>query len=99
MWRFRGQGRRWSWVDPLKDVQANIESINAGLKSRRQVIAEQGQDLDEVWSQLQAENDLAESLDLDFDSSSSTPSASGPARPASADDDLEDEGEGMKSRV
>lgn len=69
------QGRRWAWVDPLKDVQANIESINAGLKSRRQVIAEQGQDLDEVWSQLQAENDLAAVMDLDFDSKPPAPSA------------------------
>ena len=36
------QGRRWQWVDPLKDVEANIAAINAGLKSRREVIAEQG---------------------------------------------------------
>lgn len=88
------QGRRWAWVDPLKDVQANIESINAGLKSRRQVIAEQGQDLDEVWAQLQAENDLAESMDLDFESKPSaggtmpaSPSADDPADPADAGED------------
>jgi lambda family phage portal protein len=93
------QGRRWSWVDPLKDVQANIESINAGLKSRRQVIAEQGQDLDEVWSQLQAENDLAESLDLEFGSDDFSPRPAAPAAAAPADDDLEDDTESMKSRV
>ncbi|MDZ7804325.1 hypothetical protein [Thiohalophilus sp.] len=25
------QGRRWSWVDPLKDVKAIVEALNAGL--------------------------------------------------------------------
>lgn len=85
------QGRRWAWVDPLKDVQANIESINAGLKSRRQVIAEQGQDLDEVWAQLQAENDLAESMDLDFESkpaaSNDAPAADAAEEPADTSED------------
>lgn len=60
------QGRRWAWVDPLKDIEANIAAINAGLKSRREVIAEQGRDLDEVWAQLQAEKDESERLGLAF---------------------------------
>lgn len=58
------QGRRWQWVDPLKDVQANVEAINAGLKSRRRVLAEQGLDLDETWTELAAESEKAESLGL-----------------------------------
>jgi lambda family phage portal protein len=58
------QGRRWAWVDPLKDVNANIAAIDAGLKSRREVIAEQGRDIEEVWTQLQAEADMAESMGL-----------------------------------
>ena len=60
------QGRRWAWVDPLKDIQANIAAVENGFKSRREVIAEQGRDLDEVWAQLQAENDLAATMDLTF---------------------------------
>lgn len=62
----RWQGRRWAWVDPLKDVQANIEAIDARLKSRREVIDEQGGDLEEVWAQLQAETTLAESMGIDL---------------------------------
>ena len=58
------QGRRWQWVDPLKDVQANVEAIKAGLKSRRRVIAEQGLDLDETWTELAAENEKAEQLGI-----------------------------------
>ncbi len=62
----RWQGRRWAWVDPQKDVEANIAAINAKLKSRREVIAEQGRDIDEVWTQLQAEQDSAKALGLDL---------------------------------
>jgi len=62
----RWQGRRWAWVDPLKDTQANIAAIEAKLKSRRQVIDEQGGDLDEVWAQLQAEAALAQSLGIEL---------------------------------
>lgn len=60
----RWQGRRWAWVDPLKDVQANIQAIGARLKSRREVIEEQGGDLEEVWAQLQVEQTLAESMGI-----------------------------------
>jgi lambda family phage portal protein len=62
----RWQGRRWAWVDPQKDIEANIAAINAKLKSRREVIAEQGRDIDEVWTQLQAEQDAAKALGLDL---------------------------------
>lgn len=53
------QPRRWQWVDPLKDVQANVEAIQWGLKSRTSVVAEQGLDIEDVMDQLKAENDLA----------------------------------------
>lgn len=54
--------RRWDWVDPLKDTQANIQAIQNGLKSRRQIIVESGADPEEVWSQLEAENARLSSL-------------------------------------
>ena len=49
------QPRRWAWVDPLKDTEANIAAIAAGLKSRGEVIREQGRDPDDVWRELAAE--------------------------------------------
>lgn len=49
------QGRRWQWVDPRADAEANISLINNGLRSRGDVIAEQGGDIDETWSQLAEE--------------------------------------------
>lgn len=61
------QGRRWQWVDPLKDVEANIAAVNAGLKSRREVIQEQGRDIEEVWRDLQSEQDKAKQMGLVFE--------------------------------
>ena len=60
-------GRRWTWVDPLKDVEANIAAIRAGLKSRREIISEQGRDIEEVWQDLAAEQARAAELGLSFD--------------------------------
>ena len=48
----RWQGRRWSWVDPLKDIKAVIESINAGLTSPQRVASEMGVDINEVLDQI-----------------------------------------------
>jgi capsid protein len=52
------RGRRWQWVDPLKDVQANITSIEAGLKSRRQVVSEMGGDFEDVIDELSEDQSL-----------------------------------------
>lgn len=43
------QGRRWAWVDPQKDGYANQLAIQQRLKSRSQIIREQGDDPDEVF--------------------------------------------------
>lgn len=58
--------RRWQWVDPLKDVNANIAAINAGLKSRSEVIAEQGRNIDDVLHEFVAENAKAEKVGVSF---------------------------------
>jgi lambda family phage portal protein len=60
------QGRRWAWVDPLKDIEATIAAINNGLMSRTEAAAQQGRDLYDVWAQLQKEQDDAKSLGLNF---------------------------------
>ncbi len=71
------QPRRWQWVDPMKDVEANIAAINNGLKSRRQVIAETGNDIEDVFTDLAAEETLADQMGLTF-------GAPAPTAPASA---------------
>lgn len=65
-------GRRWAWVDPLKDIQAKIAEIRAGLTTATQVVAEQGDDLEEIYMELQKEKDLAAKYGLEFDRSTAT---------------------------
>lgn len=38
----------WRWVDPLKDAEAEIMAINAGLRSRAEIVAEHGRDIEQV---------------------------------------------------
>jgi lambda family phage portal protein len=60
------QGRRWSWVDPLKDAEAAVLLINNSLKSRREVMSEAGRELDDTWAQLAAEQKLAEEMGIEL---------------------------------
>jgi lambda family phage portal protein len=58
------QARRWPWVDPLKDIQASTEAINNGLRSRRNVCADLGSDIDDVFNQLAEEEAMIQQLGL-----------------------------------
>jgi lambda family phage portal protein len=57
---------KWDWVDPLKDANAEIAQIEAGLKSRSQAIAERGYDAEQVDRQIAAERERERLLGLDF---------------------------------
>lgn len=46
------QPRRWSWIDPRADQQANTESIRGGQNSFSNVIREQGRDPETVYQEL-----------------------------------------------
>jgi lambda family phage portal protein len=72
------QGRRWQWVDPMKDLQAAELAIRNGLTTRGRIIREQGLDPEEVWRELEAENArLANVL----------PQRESPPQPQQVDDD------------
>lgn len=58
------RGRRWDWVDPLKDMNAKVIAINNGLDSRTNVLAELGRDMDDTWHELSEEGKAAEEMDL-----------------------------------
>jgi len=72
----RFQGRRWPWVDPQKEIGANVMAINNLLKSRSRVVAESGEDFEDMIDELAAEQMLIEENDL----SPAAPAA--PAAPA-----------------
>jgi lambda family phage portal protein len=57
---------KWDWVDPLKDANAEIAQIEAGLKSRTQAIAERGYDAEQVDREIAAERMRERALGLDF---------------------------------
>lgn len=42
----------WTWVDPQNEVQAEIAAIDAGLKSREEVVAGRGRDIEELDEEL-----------------------------------------------
>lgn len=52
-------GRRWGWVDPLKDISAAEKEINLRLKSRTEIIAESGRDFRVVVDQIAEEEAYA----------------------------------------
>ncbi|MEW5708772.1 MAG: phage portal protein [Pseudomonadota bacterium] len=58
------QGRRWAWVDPVKDIEASIRAIQAGLADPYTVAAQMGLDLEEVVASLAQANRLAEGAGL-----------------------------------
>jgi len=57
---------KWDWVDPLKDARAEIEQIEAGLKSRTQALAERGYDADQVDAEIAADRARERQLGLSF---------------------------------
>lgn len=62
----RWQPKAWQWVDPLKDIKASTEAINAGIKTASEVVAEQGGDIEDVYEQLAYEQQLAKDKGLNL---------------------------------
>lgn len=51
------QGRRWQWVDPLKEIQAAAQAVALGVTTREQIIRDQGRDPEEVLEAVRNERD------------------------------------------
>ena len=51
------QGRRWSWVDPQKDLTAQGIALDRNLTSVSEVIREMGKDPDEVFEQIKLDKE------------------------------------------
>lgn len=60
--------RRWDWVDPLKDINAAVTAIEAGLDTRSNVIGNRGGDYEDVMAELNYEKGFQENMGLDFGS-------------------------------
>lgn len=53
------KGRRWAWVDPLKEVEAAGRKIELGLESRTNITDSQGRDFDDVLQEIAEETAAA----------------------------------------
>lgn len=58
------QHQAWPWVDPLKDMQAEVLAVDNLFRSRSSVIRERGDDPDVVDREHSADQQREEALDL-----------------------------------
>jgi lambda family phage portal protein len=90
--RVRWMPRGWAWVDPAKEVQAYKDAVRCGFKTQADVVAEQGGDLEELLLARAAELQMADELDLMFDTDPHEVNGSGTEQPS---DPAEDQAEEM----
>ena len=58
--------RAYEAVDPLKQAQANVLNINQGLATMQDVLAQQGKDVAEHFSEIDSEKALSQKFDIQF---------------------------------
>lgn len=75
------QPRGWAWVDPTKDVAASVEARKNGLTTLRRILAEQGDDLEELLAERAEEDALLAEYGITL----GDPPAPSPADPATSD--------------
>lgn len=80
----RFQGRRWTPIDPKKHIESSIAAIDARLKSRSRVVAETGEDFEDMVNELAAEEELLTKKKL-------KPAPAKPDAPAKPNNDGEDD--------
>lgn len=75
--RHEWQPRRWDWVDPKADTEANILKVRAGLIAPQDLAASMGYDFDDVLSGIKSAQDLAASYGITLPAYDSLPGAVG----------------------
>jgi lambda family phage portal protein len=78
---------KWDWIDPLKDVQAEVAEVGAGFKSRSRALAERGFDASQVDAEIAADREREAKLGLSFTDNAANAkggSSPGSSRPSDA---------------
>lgn len=83
--------RRWAWVDPAKEIKAHIDAIDNKLASRTRVIAEGGEDIEDVFDELKLENQMLKDRELDAKAPAAPAPTPAPTPPAPDDEATETE--------
>ena len=58
------QGRRWSWVDPQKDMNAAESAVTMATRSRSSIIRESGGEPDQVFAEIAEEQAALKKLGI-----------------------------------
>lgn len=86
------QGRRWPWVDPLKDINAAAEAVKLRVKSRSSVIQEMdGGEFEDVMEDFKAEAEAAKEANVELEPKEPT-AGRPPKTPVDDSTDPEDKG-------
>lgn len=56
--------RRWAWVDPQKDMTANILAMKAGLKAPSMIASDMGYDIDEIYLAIKRDEEAREKIGI-----------------------------------
>lgn len=73
--------RRWEWVDPKSDTEANIAKVRAGLMSPQDLSAAMGYDFESTLEAIAAARKMAQALGVPLPAYDATPGATqGPAK-------------------
>ena len=75
---------RWPWVDPLKEIQANLLGMDAGITTLAEVSASQGKDWEATVAQRKREIDALDAAGIPQLHSSMTRDAGAEAEPPPA---------------
>jgi capsid protein len=56
--------RGWSYVDPLKEINAHKVAVEMGVESLSEIASSKGKDLGEIFEAIKREKELAESIGI-----------------------------------
>ncbi len=59
---FRGRG--FAWVDPQREINANVMALSNGIVSMNDIAANYGRDVEDLFEQIQADKEMAERYGL-----------------------------------
>lgn len=59
-------GRRWQWVDPLKDVETSKQEMAVGMSTLTETLASKGKDIVETFETIKRERELAKEYGIDL---------------------------------
>lgn len=79
------QPRRWDWVDPKSDTEANILKVKAGLMSPQDLSAAMGYDFEDTLAAIRDAQALANEFGVRLTAYDATPGAGAPANAAAAE--------------